>query len=63
MEAAYVDVVGVDVSVLRRVGWCEAVSRCILSHVVIPVDDLAEALRLEISASNRVRMSGPWDKG
>ena len=44
LKAAHVDVVRVDVSVLCRVGRSEAVSRCVLSHVVVPVDDLAETL-------------------
>ncbi len=61
LKAAHVDVVGVDVSVLCRVGRRETISRCVLSRIVIPVDDLAEALCLKIGTCYRSRASRFWD--
>ena len=61
MEATYVDVVGVDVSVLCRVGRSETISRRVQSRIVIPVDDLAEALCLKIGTCYCSRVSRFWD--
>jgi len=63
LKAAHVDVVRIDVSVLCRVGSCETISRCVLSSIVIPVDDFAEALCLKIGTCYRSRGSGSRNEG
>ena len=63
LKATYVDVVGVDVSVLCRVGRRETIGRGVLSRIVIPVDDLAEALCLKIGTCYRSRTSRFWNEG
>ena len=61
LKAAHVDVVRIDESVLCRVGRRETIGRGVLSRIVIPVDDLAEALCLKIGTCYRSRVSRFWD--
>ena len=62
LETANIDVVCVNVSAFCSIWLRKAIVSSVLSHVVVPVNHLGEALSLEISVANGARKGSMCNK-